>query len=45
MTDKVSRNIVADLSKKIIFGGFSEETMFLVLEVMWNKVEYPLKDS
>ena len=45
MEDKVSGNIIAELRKRRIFGGFSEETMFLVLEVMWNKVEYTLKDS
>ena len=27
------------------FGGFIEESMQLLLEGMWDKVEYALKDS
>ena len=42
---EVLRNIVAELRKKITFDGFSEEKMQLVLEGMWNKVEYTLKYS
>ena len=28
-----------------MFGYFGEETMQLLLEVIWNKIEYSLKDS
>ena len=45
MTDEVSVNIVAELRKRRIFGAFIEERMQLVLEGMWNEVEYALKDS
>ena len=45
MTDEVQGNIVAELSKRGTFGGFSEERIQQQLEVMWNKVEYTLKDS
>ena len=45
MEDGVSGNIVAELLKRGTFGGFSEERMQSVLEGMWNKVEYSLKDS
>ena len=45
MTDEVSGNIVAELSNIGTFGGFSEERMQSLLEGMWNKVEYALKDS
>ena len=44
MADELSRNIVAELSKRGTFGGFKEEKMQLLLEVIWNKVEYTLKD-
>ena len=37
--------IVAELSKRGAFGSFSEERMHLVLEVMWNKVYYVLRES
>ena len=43
--DEVSGNIIADLRKRGLFGGFGEERMQLVLEGMRNKVEYALKDS
>ena len=45
MAYEVSGNIVAELTKRATFGGFSEERMQLVPEGMWNKVEYALKDS
>ena len=45
IADEASRNIVAELRKKRTFGGFSEERMWLVLDGMWNKVEYTSKDS
>ena len=45
MAYKVLGNIVAELRKRRIFGGFSEERMQSVLEGMWNKVEYDFKDS
>ena len=44
MTDEVFWNIVVQLRKRGTFGGFSEERMQLLLKVMWNKVEYDLKD-
>ena len=45
MVDEVSGNIVAELRNIGTFGGFSEESMQLVLEGMWNTVDYALKDS
>ena len=45
MADEVSGNIVAELRKRRIFGSFTKERMVLVLEGMWSKVEYALKDS
>ena len=45
IADEVSRNIVAELRRRRKFGGFSEERLQSVLEGMWNKVEYALKDS
>ena len=33
------------MRKRGIFGGFSEEKMQPLLEGMWNKVEYAMKDS
>ena len=45
MSDKASGNIFAELRKRGTFRGFSEERMNLMLEVIWNKVEYALKDS
>ena len=44
MEDEVSGNIVAELRKRGKFGGFSEEKMQSLLEGMWNKAEYALKD-
>ena len=44
MKDDVSGSIVAELRKRGTFGGFSEESMHPLLEGMWNKVEYALKD-
>ena len=45
IADEVLGNIVAELMRRRPFGGSSEERMQLVLEVMWNKVEYTLKYS
>ena len=45
MADEVLGNIVAKLRKRGTFGGFSEERIQSVLEVMWNKVEYYFKYS
>ena len=45
MADEVSGNLVVELRKRGIFCGFSEERMQSLLEGMWNKVEYALKDS
>ena len=45
MADEISGNIVAELSKIGNFGGFSEERIQSLLEGIWNKVEYGLKDS
>ena len=45
MPDEVSVNTIAELIKRGTFGGFSEERMQSVIEVMWNKVEYALKYS
>ena len=44
MSDEVSWNIVAELRKRGTLGGFSEERMQSVLEGMWNKIEYALKN-
>ena len=44
MADEVSVNIVAELSKRGIFGGFIEERIQQLLEGIRNKVEYDLKD-
>ena len=45
MSSEVSGNIVVELRKKVRFGVLSEERIQSVLEGMWNKVEYALKDS
>ena len=45
MADEVLENIVTELINRGTFGRFSEEKMQSVLEGMWNKVEYYLKDS
>ena len=45
MKDEVLGNIVAELRKRGNFGNFSEEMMQSVPKIMWNKVEYALKDS
>ena len=45
MVDGLSGNIIAELRKSGTFGGFIEERMQLLLEGMWDKVEYVLKDS
>ena len=45
LSDETSGNIVEELRKRGTFGGFSEERMYLLLEVLWNKVEYAFKDS
>ena len=43
--DELLGNIIAELRKSRTFGGFIEESMQLLLEEMWDKVEYALKDS
>ena len=45
MKYEVLGNIIAELRKRGEFGGFSEERMQSVIEGMWNKVDYSLKDS
>ena len=45
MVDEVLGNIVAELKKIGTFGGFSEKRIQSLLEGMWNKVDYALKDS
>ena len=45
MVDEVSGNIIAELRNRGKFGSFSEESMQSLLEGMWNKIEYALKDS
>ena len=45
MVDELSGNIIAELRKSGTFGSFIEESMWLLLEGMWDKVEYALKDS
>ena len=42
MAISVSGNIIAELSKKETFGGFSEERIQSVIEVMWDKLVYAL---
>ena len=44
MVDELSGNIIAELSKSGTFGGFIEESMQLLLEGTWDKVEYDLRD-
>ena len=44
MVDELSGNIFAELMKSGRFGGFVEESIQLLLEGMWYKVEYALKD-
>ena len=45
MVDELSGNIIAELRKSGTFGGFIEESMQLLFEGMWDKVEYALKHS
>ena len=45
MADEELGNIVAELRKRGNFGGFGQQRMHSMLEGMWNKVEYDLKDS
>ena len=45
MADELSGNIIAELIKRGIFGGFIEVRMQSLLEVMWNKLEHELKYS
>ena len=45
MTDEVSGNIVAELSKRGEIGGFRAERIQSVIEGIGNKVEDSLKDS
>ena len=44
MTDEVPGNLVAELRKRGTFGGFSEEKMQSLIELMWYKAEYTLKN-
>ena len=45
MTDEVSGNTIEELSKRDKFIGFSKDRIQSLLEGMWNKVEYVLKNS
>ena len=45
MVDEVTGNIIAEFSNSRTFGGFIEDRMWSLLEGMWDKVEYALKDS
>ena len=45
MEDELLGNIFAELRKRGTFGGFSEQRIQLVLEGIWNKVEYALNYS
>ena len=45
MVDEVSGNIISELRKIGTFGGFSEDRMQSLLEVMRNKIYYNFKDS
>ena len=45
MVDELSGNIIAYFRKSGTFGGFIGESMQLLLEGIWYKVEYALKDS
>ena len=43
--DELLGNIIAELRKSGTFDSFIEESMQLLLEGMWDKLEYALKDS
>ena len=45
MADEESENIIAELRKRGIFGGFSEYRMQSFLEGIYNKVDCALKGS
>ena len=45
MTDELSGNIIEQLSRRGKSVGFSGERMRSLLEGIWNKVEYGLRDS
>ena len=45
MVDELLGNITAELRKSGPFGGFIEESMQLLFEGMWDKIDYALKDS
>ena len=45
MVDELLGKIVAWLRKILIFGGFSYYRMQSLIEGIWNKVEYALKNS
>ena len=45
MADEVSGNSIAEFRKRGAFGSFSEDRMQSVLEGMWNKVDFSLRDS
>ena len=42
MADEVSGNIISELRMRETFGGFSEDRILLLIEVIWNKLEYVL---
>ena len=44
MAYEVLGNIVVELRKRVTFFVLGEEGMQLFLEVIWNEVEYTLKD-
>ena len=45
MADEESGDIKTEPRKRGTFGGFSEERMQSLLEGIYNKVDYALKDS
>ena len=44
MAHEVSVNIIAWCRKRVKFGGFTEDMMQFLLERIWNKLQYALKD-
>ena len=44
MEDELLGNTIAELRKSGTFGGFNEESMQLLLEGMWDKVQYALRE-
>ena len=45
MVDELLGTIFVELRKRLAFGGFGEDRMQKLLELMQNEVEYYLKDS